>query len=283
MQKYKNIARAVALLLAVAALFPSGAEASMFKLWLEGRGDVFSGSSDLFQEFDYPLGGGLELGIEVIEITLFGEAIMLGMDQFLFTLNLGGDFEFGEEDQTRFTIGLYTGPMFFLFPEPDMPRTVDLSGLSADEQRLLLCATFCTCGTLTPGGPIAPIVPCEQDIHAVEAQFSTFAEQETQLERLAAGWNLVRLRLAVDYPVVSFLYLGAAVQAGYHVVISGENVAAGARNQAVAAYAARYQLDQYPGLIQRLREAVGAEPVDTTALDGFNYGLHLYVRLELEP
>jgi hypothetical protein len=278
----KTVFRTVLLLSLALFLFvavPSRAEARMFSFWAEGRGDVFSGSSDLFSELESPFGGGLEVGFEIIEISLIGELLAMSEDWWLYTVHLGVDFDFGEEDSTRFTLGVYTGLMYFDFPE--LPPKVDFSVMTPDEQDRLVAATG-VCADWTD-----PTQECP-GIQLIEADLSRFSEQEEMFSGAALGWNIIRLRLAVDYPVASFFYLGIATQLGYHFIVTGEDVTAEAKNQAVDAYIAKAnakasasgQNGVDPVLAARLKDAVGARPLDEGELDGLNYGIHIYARFE---
>lgn len=256
MRAVRNLS-VVAVVLAVwmGSVAPSRAEG--FGLWIAARGDYFSGSSDLFTEYDSPFGGGLELGLEIAGVTAFTEALLLGSDQFLFTLNGGVDFEFGEG--VRFLIGIYTGPVLFKFPEQEVPST-DLSPLTPSQRDALLQATGFN------------------SLAEAEAELTVFAEEEKELSSLAFGWNLGRLRLAVDVELIPMLRLGLAAQLGYHLLISGDDVAAGAKNEAIDRYASQYAIPTE--VTDAIRDAIGAEPVDRENLDGFNWDTNLYLRLE---
>ncbi|MBN1946586.1 MAG: hypothetical protein JW797_13005 [Bradymonadales bacterium] len=258
MKRVPSVVFALCVIALLGWLRPSPVQAGAFAVWVGGRGDYFSGSSDLFTEFDNSFGGALEAGLELFYVTTFLEAVMLGQDQFLFTLDAGVDLDFGEKP--RFMVGLYTGPILFLFPESTGPTGVDFSSLSSNELQALLTAT----GT--------------SDRAELEQQFNTYVEEEEELGSLGFGWNLARLRLSVDFPLVKTLYLGIAGQVGYHMLISGEDVAAGAKNQVVDHYAEQYDIPA--ALVDRLREVVGARPVDREHLDGFNWDVNLYLRLE---
>ncbi|MBN1655467.1 MAG: hypothetical protein JXA30_17000 [Deltaproteobacteria bacterium] len=249
---------------------PSRSEASLLKVWAEGRGDVFSGSSDLFAELDSPFGGGLEVGVEILEVSLFGELIAMAGDWWLYTLNLGADMDFGgEEDSVRFTLGFYTGLMYFEFP--DLPPVIDFGVLTPEEQNELVNRTG-VCANWSD-----PTTPCP-GIELIHSELSALSSQEARFSGAALGWNIIRLRLGLDYPVASFFYLGIAAQVGYHLIITGEQVTAEAKNQLVDRYASKYSLT--PETTEKLRQVVSAEPLDTDELGGFNYGMHIYARLE---
>lgn len=250
--------RIIALFLVLFTFAPSTASASMFKAWIAGRGDYLDVSGDLFNNRENDFSFGADIGIELLGITAFGEILWLEDEQMLFTLNIGMDFSFGET--VRLHLGGYTGPMFFLFPNADPPAGTDLSGLSSTEQSALLSA----------GGFAS--------LDEAEAAIDIFGEEEEELGRLAFGWNLIRARVGADVGLFGPLYLGIAGQVGYHLIISGEEVAAGAKNEALDTFMAENDIPT--DLAQPLREAVGAQAVDQENLSGINYDVNLYLRVE---
>ncbi len=252
-------ARFVAALVALMALVgaPSVASADIFTFWASGKANTFGGSGDIFQNFDNRFGGGAELGIELIGIDIFGEAIVMGFDQYLFTANAGFDFTVG--DRMRLTMGAFTGPLFFLFPPSAEAGQVDFSTLPSDQQQALEAATGLT-------------------VAEAEAQFDQFAEQEQDLSRLAVGWNIVRARMDLDVKLVPGVYLGLTGQAGYHMLLSGEAIAAGAKNEALDRFAQENGLPD--DVKDAIGDAIGAEPVDRNNLDGFNFEVQLHLKLE---
>jgi hypothetical protein len=236
-----------------AALLPATAEA---RFWVGARGDYFSGSSDLFTEFENDFGFGLEVGLGFGRFTMAAEALIMAEGQYLFDLNLGAEWLFDEG--VRLGVGLFTGPILFLFSE-DEAEGADFSGLSPSQARALLDATGLS------------------SLAQAEAEFDRATRQEDDLGRLGFGWNVLRLRLSADVPLGP-LYVGVAGQLGYHLLISGEDVAAGLKNRAVDEYAERYRLPS--SVVSSVREAVGARPVDTDSLHGVNWDANVYVRFE---
>jgi hypothetical protein len=232
---------------------PAVASADVFAVWFAGKGDTFGGTGDVFQTFDNRFGGGAELGVELLFFSLYGEAIAMSKDQFLFTANLGVNVSVGKD--VRLTLGAYTGPLFFLFPEQPV-EGVDLSALSADQVEAL----------------------GYDDRAALEAKFDTYLERQQELSRLAVGWNLGRARLDLDARLAPGLYLGLTGQAGYHLLISGEDVAAGAKNAALDRFAADNDLPDE--VVAPLRDALGARAIDQKALNGLNYEANLHLRVE---
>lgn len=238
------------------------AAADNFTFWALGKGVHVGGTGDVFTNFEGPFAGGVELGIELFQVELFGEALLLGAEQYMFTMNLGVDFSWGEN--LRFTIGAFTGPLFFLFPPSEAPAGLNLDGLSANERTAL---------------ELAAMEAGFDSLEDLASQFDDAADAQADLERTAVGWNLARVRIAVDVLLGDTVAIGLLAQIGYHYMITGEEIAAGAKNEAVDRFGDEYGLD---GEIRTLiRDAVGAEAVDTGNLDGFNYNLGLFLMIEL--
>lgn len=235
---------------------PGLAQADILTMYVAGKGNTFNGSGDVFANFDNRFGGGVEAGLEVIGIDIYGEAISMGLDQYLFTANLGFDFTVGKN--FRLSLGVFTGPLFFLFPESEDVGSVDFSSLP-DDQRQLIEAEF---GSLAEA----------------EMQFNQFAEAEKDLSRVAVGWNLGRLRADLDIRLVPGVYLGLTGQAGYHILLSGEEIAAGAKNEALDNFAQENNLPEE--VVEALRGVIGAEPIEQDNLDGFNFEGHLHLKIE---
>ncbi|MEO1271667.1 MAG: hypothetical protein AAFX99_26550 [Myxococcota bacterium] len=258
-------APAVAALVIASTLWltPNFAHAEALKLWFGGRGAYFSGQSDLFNEFDQPYGGGLEVGVELLYITVFAEALAMSSEQFLITGNIGLDATFG--DDVRFQFGVYTGPILFVFPKDEEAGTLDIDGtLSSAEQDELQ-------GYLDEAGT-------GLTIDDVEQEYATYSEQEQELSRFGFGWNLARARLALDFKIAPVIYFGVTGSVGYHYIISGEEAAAGAKNQAIDEFSKQYGLSSEAADL--LRTSTGAEAVDVNSLNGINYEGGLYLRFE---
>ena len=249
----------VALALLLVALPLSSARADAFRFWLGARADYFGGSSDVHQEFNKNWGFGLEMGINLSFFALFAETVFLGDQQYLFDFNIGAQF-FPVETPVRFGIGIYTGPLLFLFQAPETPTGLDFSGLSSSEEQALLQLT---------GLP---------NLNVLSARFDQYASTTEDLSRLAFGWNIVRGRLSLDVPVGPF-YIGVAGQIAYHYFISGEGIAAGAKNEAIDEFVDDYDIPS--SLAESLRDVVGAKAIEASDLNGFNWDVNFYITVEL--
>jgi hypothetical protein len=239
--------------LAAGLLAPSFASADILTVWAAGKGEYLSGTGDVFKKFDSDLGYGVAAGVEVIGIDIWGDALIMGSDQFQFSANLGIDLSFGKD--VRVTVGLFTGPMFLVFPEQEV-QTLTLS----DDVRTVLDS--------------AGLDPDD-----LKSKYDKIAEEEAVASRLAAAWNLGRAQLTVEFKLAPMLYLGVGGQVGYHWVLTGEEAAADAKAGVVEDYAKQNGLT--PEQTDLVRDSVGAEEIDKDNLDGLNYQAGAFLRLEL--
>lgn len=251
--------KSITRILAVAALLtlPSTAFADWATVWIAAKSDYVNGTGDLFKRFDNRVGYGVEGGVELFAIDVFGEALLMGSDQFFFTGNVGLDFAAGED--FRVVTGIFTGPVFFLFPEGEGAGGVNCNRLTTEESQ-----------TLQDLG---------QSCNEIATEFAQYAGTEEDLSRTGFGWNLARLRINLEYAILPVLYIGGGAQVAYHMLISGEEAAAGAKNDAINDY-----VGENPELAEArdtIAKAVGAEEVDEENLDGLNYQFGLYLKLEL--
>lgn len=236
-----------------ALLAPTPALADIASFRLGPKVAFIRGTGDVYENFEQWVGAGGELGFELLFIDVFAEAFFMSNQQYLFTVNAGMDVNFGSD--FRFNAGIYTGPMFYVFPKqqaeplvvpPEVRAELESAGVNVDR--------------------------------AIQT-YNDVAEEEADLSRLAFGWNVARLVLEADVRVAPVVFFGLQSTAGYHYIISGEEVAAGSKNNAIDKVALEYRLS--PENQQLLREVVDAREVDTDNLNGLNYSFSLYFRLEI--
>ncbi len=238
------------------------AHADIFEIWAAGKVDYTYGTGDIYKGFDQPYGLGAEGGLELLYIDLWGEALVKGDGQYLFTLNLGFDLDFG--DDFRFLVGLYTGPMFFMYPEQEA-QMMNISPALKDQ-------IFTATGNENLAGQLE------------EGYNKQAAALEAEYGRFATGWNLLRLRLNLEFKLAPFLYMGADAMMGYHYILSGEDVAAGIKNEAIKGVVKDHnELQTKEGqiVVDALREELGADAVDAQQLDGMNWNLGIFLKLEI--
>jgi transcriptional regulator with XRE-family HTH domain len=228
----------------------------LFEVWAAAKSDLLVGQAGIFDTYSSPFGPGVELGFEAVGIDVWGEAMFMGSDEYYFSVDLGLDFEFGSD--VSLLVGAYTGPMFLLFAE----RPVESFALT-DTQRQLLELSGVSRATIT----------------ALENGYNEAATQEAALNRSAVGWNLLRLRAALDFWVAPVLAIGVHATGSYHYLLTGEDVGADIK------YTAIQDVRKDQGLTDEqaelLREAVGAKKVEVDNLGGYNFTGGVYLKLSL--
>ena len=102
-------------------LVPAAASADLATIWVKGKGTVLSGTGDVYDNLDGTTGFGAEAGVELLGIDLWGEAVSLGKDQFMYSGNLGWDLSLSLVG-LRATVGGDVGVVAFkmLEPEPEV-------------------------------------------------------------------------------------------------------------------------------------------------------------------
>ena len=109
----KHIRSLVLSLIAIGCLAPQ-AHADLLGAWIKPKFDFVSGTGEVFKRFEGLPAGGIEAGVEILGISLWGDMEWMANSQYLGSLNLGIDFDFG--DEIKFTLGGYGGVIFFGFP-----------------------------------------------------------------------------------------------------------------------------------------------------------------------
>lgn len=252
MQNLKTLTTALVALFAL----PTMAHADMFSMYVSGSSGYVSGQGNSYDYFDQKVGSGAEAGLELVGVDIWGEALKMGQEQYLFTANLGFDLSYGKKWRTNF--GLYTGPIVFMRPEQDSdPFTLSGTMRSA----------------LTAQG-IDPTM--------VENEYNETKAQEDELNRYAFGWNLARTRVQFERELFPLVYLGLGGQVAYHYMVTGEEVAGEAKATVADDLESRYGLNQMnPSLSSDLREELGAKSIDRDAIGGFNYAFNAYLKVEI--
>jgi len=251
-----------ALILSLGMSASGTAEAKSLSVWMAAKGAHSGGTSDLFVYFDGPFAGGLEGGVELLNIDIFGEALLMGDEQYLFTGNIGFDLDFGEDAWIE--LGVFTGPIFFHFPTTQAESSPPDWDLLSPTERALL-------DEAVKEADFA-------DLMAFEEEFKMFNEMEEELSRWVFGWNLVRIRASAGVKLFSGFHVGVFGQMAYHMLIEGEAIAAGAKNQVIEEVSKEHELN--PKVSMALRKATNAKPVDTQKLNGFNYNVGLMARIQ---
>ncbi len=247
----------IKLVIALIAMLPMSAQADMFSAYVMGKSDFAKGTGPAFARFEQGFGNGAEAGVEILGVDLWGEAMSMGSGQHMFTANLGYDYTWGKK--WRLTFGAYTGPILFTFPKEES-EDLTLSGT--------------TRSALSASGV---------DPDMIESQYNTEVKgQEDMINQYSIGWNLVRARLQAERKLVKLVYIGVSAQAGYHYLLNGDQIAAEAKDQVIDDLDRQFGLsDMSPAITDQMRSELGAESLDTQKLDGINYNVGAYVKLEI--
>ena len=84
-------------------LTPQVAHADFIGLWLKPKVNYIEGTGEVFKRFEGLPGYGLEAGVELLGLSLWGDYQMMGNEQFWASGNLGIDFSFGSD--LKLTLG----------------------------------------------------------------------------------------------------------------------------------------------------------------------------------
>jgi hypothetical protein len=234
----------------------SYAHAETFSIWVMGKTGVAGSTDNAFSRFDKSTGQGIEAGLELFHVSLFAEAMDMGSNQLLLTGNLGWDTSWGND--WRLNLGFFTGPVLMMFPEaePSSP-TVSAQRDSIEEAGV--------------------------DTLAVDAQLNNgMLMDEEELAKLSVGWNLVRSRLQFERRLFTGAYLGISFDGAFHMVATGDEVAAGAKHMVLNQMEQQQGIDNVdPRMNEEIRADLGAEALDPGNMGGFNYNVGAYVKFQI--
>jgi hypothetical protein len=240
---------------ATALVAPTFAQADLLSLWIAGKGTYLAGNGDVFQTFGNQAGGGVEVGLHVLFLDVWADLYAMPDSQLFFTVNAGPSFSFG--DDLKLTLGAYASFLTFVFPE--VAKGSNQLQFSADDRSAIAAAGYA------------------DDIAGIEASYNANADDLNDLERTAFG-IAARARASVEYYFVPLLAVGVEGIVGYHYLLSGEEAASGAKNEAITKTAKQRNLpDEVTDIV---RKAVGAKEVDKDNLTGLHYQAGLYLKLK---
>ncbi len=244
------------LALLVAMTWSVNTQAETFSIWVTGKTSMTGSTDNAFSRFDNSTGKGVEAGLELFGVSLFAEALDMGSDQLLLTGNLGWDATWGSD--WRFNLGFFTGPVLMMFPNAELQTSTHSSSTSALADQGISTADV---DSQIEGG---------------------FLVDEDELAKLSMGWNLIRTRLQFERRLFPGGYLGISLNGAYHLVATGEEVAAGAKHMMLDQMEQNNNLQSLdPGMGEALRADLGAEALDPGKMGGFNYTMGAYLKLQI--
>lgn len=246
--------------LCCSSMMISAAHADVFGLWVKPKFDFVSGTGEVFKRFGGQPAGGLEVGVELLGISFWGDAEFMSESQYWASGNVGIDFSFGEE--VELTLGAYAGLIFFGFPDTGDNDEGQIS--NAQQMRI--------------SEILEPLGASYSDF---ESKYNEVFGEEEKLANTAFGLN-GRLRLSVEYHILSALSIGVQGSSGYHYVISGEEAAGGTKSVAIDGFVNTQLIpdEQVKAeLKNELKTALGAEEVDLDDLKGVNYSVGAFINV----
>ena len=263
--KPRLLSAALALGAALTLAAPKEARADLFGLWVKPKFDYLSGTGDVFKRFEGSPAGGIEAGIELLGLSLWGDYEAMKNEQYWATVNLGIDFALDVSDFTL-TLGAYGGGVFFGFPPNE-----DAQG-ALDDNSAQISAVFMNAG-----------LP-DSAYTSFQSKYKEIQDSDAAISNMAFGLN-ARLRGSLEYNITDFISVGAQFSAGWHVVMSGEAASADVKSRAVDAFVktqgAAIHETYKAQLTQELKDALGAEEVNTDDLKGVNYSLGAFVNFHI--
>ena len=243
-----------ALVMACLITLPSVASADLISVWMAGKGSYVSGTGGVFENLEPGVAGGVELGIEVLNIDLMGEAYLLGGDNYMFTGNIGMDFSL--DLGIRATVGAYLTAFLFKFPEAEA-QGLNLDSMTQD----------------TLNGIQAGLADSIDEAYQTE-----FGSTAGELSQWAAGIG-PRLRFQLDKSIAPMVYIGVEGAMGWHIMLSGDDVTAEAKRQALNQVIKDNMIPD--SVADELRAATGAdESIEDKDLNGKNYSFGAYLKLD---
>jgi hypothetical protein len=251
--------RLTILSLLFAVILPSTAYADIFGFWIKPKMDFVSGTGEVFKRFEGQPAGGLEVGLELLGLSFWGDAEFMSESQYWASGNVGIDFSFG--DTLELTIGAYGGVIFFGFPEDGEQN----SGAVDESQKQRIEGLL---------AGISDTISYED----FESAYNEYFGDEDKLNNTAFGLN-GRLRLSVEYKVLPLLSIGMQASSGYHYIMTGEEAAGSAKSLAVDSFVATQPI--FDGakaeLKTEIKDILGAEEVNVEDLKGVNYSVGAFV------
>lgn len=239
---------------------PKQAHADFFSLWAKPKVDMVSGTGEIFKTFEGQPAAGIELGLELLGISLWGDIEWMNSSQYWASLNGGFDLSVG--DTFEVTLGAYGGLIFFNFPNENGGSSSGINDSQKGRIENLLNSV--------PGMPVS--------YSDFEETYNDFFADEEKLSDTAVGLN-GRLRLSLEYHLLPLLSLGVQGSLGYHVVITGEEAASGAKSSAIDAFVSTQPLPESAKaeVKTELKDILGAKEIDTDKLGGRNYSTGIFV------
>jgi hypothetical protein len=172
---------------------PKEASADWLGFWLKAKTDYIGGSNEIFEDFN-GMGGGIEVGIEILNISIWADYVHMSEGRYWASGNLGFDLKFGSD--WEFMMGMYVGGFLM-----GLAEVQGESGELNTDQKSQLDSEF----GMVPGF----------DLMSFEQGYTEASSNESQFLDKAGGIT-GRLRLSFARKLLPLLYMGIQTTIGYH-------------------------------------------------------------------
>ena len=220
------------------------ARADLFGVWLRAKGDLIGGNGARLEQLDGRFGGGLEFGLEILELSLWADWLSAGSGYHSGSLNAGFDFSLGDPVRLRF--GLYGAGLLVLSLQEE--ATKGSLNFSEEDQRSLSAA----------GVSAAQL---EQLQRSYEQALSESPNVPPSAFGLAA-----RARLSLEWAFLPACAVGLQGTLGYHYLLSSEEASGEVQARAIEEAGKGFS----PEVVELLVKSAELERVDSSKA----YGLH---------
>ena len=229
------------------------ARADLFGVWLRGKGDLIGGSGARLEQLDGRFGGGVEFGIEILELSLWADWLSAGSGYHSGSVNAGFDFSLG--DPVRVRLGLYGAGLLVLSLQEE--ATKGELNFSEEDQRNLSAA----------GVSAAQL---EQLQRGYEQAISESPNVPPSAFGLAA-----RARLSLEWAFLPACAIGLQGTLGYHYLLSSEEASGEVQARAIEEAGEGFS----PEVIELLVKSAELERVDSSKAYGVHHSFGAFFQL----
>ena len=222
------------------------ARADLFGLWLRGKGDLIGGNGTRLEQLDGRFGGGVEFGIEILELSLWADWLSAGSGYHSGSVNAGFDFSLGDPVKVRF--GLYGAGLLILSLREEATRG-ELNFSEEDQSNL----------------SAAGISAAQLD--QLQGAYEQALSESPSVPPSAFGLA-ARARLSLEWAFLPACAVGLQGTLGYHYLLSSEEASGEVQARAIEDAGQREGFS--PELVELLVKSAELERVDASKA----YGLH---------
>ena len=231
---------------------PKEASADWIGFWVRPKVDYVGGTNEVFDKLN-TMGGGVEVGVEILQISLWGDYLQMGGGRYWTSGNIGFDFELG--DKWQFITGVYAGGFLIGLGEAEAE-----AGLTDEQTKTL---------STIPGFDLMSFESAYQQASAQEAQLLDKAGGLTGRVRLSFGRKII--------DTVLKLSVGVQMTVGYHYVLSGLEASSKAKENQIDQLAKENSLPD--DVVNQIKDELGITENASVDPQGINYSFGLYLNM----